>query len=419
MTVRRRATRFISRLDDHRLALGLLVFACAAVAAVIAFKATTGPPFQSAYRIKIALPEDAPIVRKGLAVRVGGKLAGLVSAVEPASQAGGRTITASITKARFRPLPTDSTAFVRVSSLLFNTYIELRPGRADDNLADGDQLPATAASGVDLLEVVRLFDSSTRAALQTTLKTSGVGSAGRGRGLNEALAALPSLSRNAAAQLRAATRDRGALERIVAGAANTAEGLRGRRPDDVSGLLGSTDTVLATVAGRHEELGTALQLLPRFEDELAKTAPLAVPLLDDVAASAHDLVPAVRSLNDQLPGIKRLFALGDVLRAEFGRIAGAADPVLRTAAPVLYDLFPMVTAFVPLERGQGLIDAAIGPYADELHAVGARTKDVLTSSAGGLAPGKPALRATVSLVPRRCYDPLPEPGEAAKQRCPR
>ena len=158
--------------------------------------------------------------------------------------------------------------------------------------------------------MVQLFDERTRRALGETLVNGGFGVAGRGAQLNEAFADLPTLARDASAQLRAATREEGALGDLVVGAAGTASGLRGERSDDVAALIGSADATFDTIARRGEELRETIEALRPFEDQLLTTAPVAEPLLDDLAALAADLEPTVRAENALLPDINRLFARG-------------------------------------------------------------------------------------------------------------
>src|SRR5204863_2073228 len=117
----------------------------------------------------------------------------------------------------FRPLPVDTHAFVRVKSILYQTYLGLTPGTSSKTLKDGDTLPAVADSGTDLLEVVQLFDRKARENLSKTVVNVGFGVAGRGTELNGALRDLPATSSYAAAQLRAATKTPGAIRGLVVG----------------------------------------------------------------------------------------------------------------------------------------------------------------------------------------------------------
>ena len=148
-----------SKLDDHKLLLGILVAVVGAFLGYVAFVSTTGPPFQSKYQIEVQVPADAPPLRVGQAVRISGKLAGLISDVEPDRENHGTIVTANITKPQFRPVGTDATARVTVHSIVYHTYLELFPGDTSEPMENGGTIvQANVSSGVDLLEVVQLFD---------------------------------------------------------------------------------------------------------------------------------------------------------------------------------------------------------------------------------------------------------------------
>jgi len=405
--------RVTSRLDSHKTLLGLAVLGVGAFLGYIAFISTTGPPFQSKYELKVNLPADAPTVRTGQAVRVGGKLAGLISEVEPDREEGGTTVTANITKTEFRPLPDDTEAYVRVHSIVYETYLELLPGKSTDELASGDAIGAPAASGTDLLEVVQLFDSEARESLRKTVVNAGYGVAGRGDEVNAALEDLDGTASRLRSQLEAVTSDDGALADSIAGAANTTDGLRGRRPDDVKGLIGSGSTTLRTVAGRETELRRVLQLLRPFEDQFLRTAPLADPLLEDSAALARELEPTFESVSDRLPALVELFNLGDSLRADVEALTEVADPVLAAARPVIFGLFPTMTALGPLNDDLRLLKATVEPYEPEIAQAGRRLSNATSHpSEEGIAAGAPAGRVVPVVTPHRCLNPIPDPGEA-------
>jgi phospholipid/cholesterol/gamma-HCH transport system substrate-binding protein len=351
-------------------------------------------------------------------VRVGGKLAGLISEVEPDREEGGTTVTANITKPEFRPLPEDTEAYVRVHSIVYETYLELLPGESSAELASGDAIGSPAASGTDLLEVVELFDAEARESLRASAVNAGFGVAGRGEELNAAFADLDGMSRRLADQLEAVTRDEGALAGLVEGAADTAEGLRGRAPDDVRALIGSGNATLATIAARQAELRRALELLRPFEDQFLETAPRLEPLLADVSDLAVELEPAVDSLGERLPALVRLLRLGPTLRREIVALTGVVDPVLRGARPVIFGLFPTMTGLGPLNEDLDLLKATVEPYSAEIAQAGRRLTDATSHLFDkGLANGAPAGRVVPVLTPHPCLNPIPDPGEAQEDSC--
>ena len=384
----------------------------------VAFISTTGPPFQSKYELKVNLPADAPVVREGQAVRVGGKLAGLISQVEPDREEGGTTVTANITKTEFRPMPEDTEAYVRVHSIVYETYLELLPGGSGTDLENGDSIGAPAASGTDLLEVVQLFDAEARESLRDTTVNAGYGVAGRGDEVNTALADLDGMARRLQPQLEAITAEQGALADAIEGAANTADAVRGESSDDVEALITSGNATVGTVAGREAELRRALQLLRPFEDQFLETAPLAEPLLDDTAELARELRPTVETVSDRLPALAELLNLGDELREEVVALTAVVDPTLEAARPVIYGLFPTMTALGPLNENLAKLKATVKPYKPEIRQAGVRLADATSHVFDkGLASGTPAGRVVPVLTPHSCTNPIPDPGEAQEDEC--
>jgi phospholipid/cholesterol/gamma-HCH transport system substrate-binding protein len=413
-----RVAKITSKLDDHRTLLGLVVLGIGAFLAYVAFISTTGPPFQPKYELKVNLPADAPVVREGQAVRVGGKLAGLISDIEPDRENGGTTVTANITKTEFRPMPEDTDAYVRVHSIVYETYLELLPGDSDTDLENGDSIGSPAASGTDLLEVVQLFDAEARESLRNTTVNAGFGVAGRGNELNEALADLDGMAHRLQPELEAMTSDEGALADAIEGAANTTDALRGEGPDDVAALIESGSATLGTIAGRDTELRQTLQLLRPFEDQFLETAPLAEPLLDDTAKLARELRPTVEMVSDRLPALAELLNMGDTLREEIVRLVAVVNPTLTAARPVIYGLFPTMTALAPLNANLKKLKATVEPYKHEIAQAGRRLSDATSHVFDkGLASGTPAGRVVPVLTPHGCVNAIPDPGEAQGDSC--
>jgi virulence factor Mce-like protein len=401
----------VRRLAARPLVLGWIVAAVGLALAWIAWQSVNGVPFQDRYEVKVEVPADAPILKTGDTVRVAGRLAGLITEVEPDD---GHVLVTAELRPEFAPLGEDARANVKVRSIVYLTYLELSPGDVGEPMPEGSTIPvARTGSGVDLLEVVQLFDAEARAALEDTVTSAGVGVAGRGRDLNAALADLGALTPDLTAQLRAATSRPGAIAAIVAGGARVASGLRGTRADDVGALLVAGSSVVRAIASRSAELGEAIELLRPLEDELLQTAPLADPLLTDAAAAARELRPAARELAQALPTVNRVLALGDEIRTETARLTRAINPVLAAAAPVLHDLRPTVASIEPLLGPLRRLVDTVAPYANDIRLAGEGIVSATDNSipVGQTAAGNPALRFAPVLTCHRARDPYPEPGE--------
>jgi ABC-type transporter Mla subunit MlaD len=407
------------RLARHKLLLGLVVAAIGAALAVVAWESVNGVPFQNRYRIEVEVPADSPILKEGDSVRVAGRFAGLITDVSPDS--GHVKVTAEL-RPEFAPIGNDATASVRVRSVVYLTYLQVNPGNVDDPMPEGGTIPlARTGSGVDLLEVVQLFDERTRDALARTVTTAGTGVAGRGTDLNTAFADLGASAPDLTTQLRAMTAQPGAIAALISGAARTASGLRGARSDDVGQLIGSGAAVVAAAAAHPAEVGRAIDLLRPFEDEFVATAPVATETLRLADQTGVALKPATTALAKALPQINRVLALGDEIRAETGRLTAAINPVLAAAAPVIAGLQPTVASINPLLGPLGRLTSTVKPYSEDIARAG-RGLVAATSTpveAGQTAAGSIALRFAPILTCHKARDPYPEPGATLEhsQRC--
>jgi virulence factor Mce-like protein len=408
----------LRRLEGRELLLGCIVAAVGLALAWVAWESVNGVPLQNRYQVKVEVPASSPILKEGDAVRIAGRYAGFVDDVEPA---GGNVLVTAELRPEFSPLGNDARANVRVKSVVYLTYLELVPGNVDDPMPEGGTIPIErSGSGVDLLEVVQLFDRRARAALRDSISTAGVGVADRGEAINPAIADLEAAGPDLTSQTRALTARPGALARTLAGAARVARGLRADRPDDVAALLDSASSVAGALAAREAELGEAIELLRPLEDELLATAPLADPLLADAERTVRALEPAARELSAALPEVNELLALGDRVRTETARLTAAINPVLAAAAPVLRELRPTVASIKPLLGPlQTLIDG-VEPYAEDIERAGLGIVSATDNSipVGATAAGNPALRFTPILTCHEAREPYPEPGETMEHSRP-
>ncbi len=406
------------RLEGRELLLGLGVAAVGLLMAWVSWASVNGVPLQDRYELKVEVAPDAPILKSGDAVRVAGRLAGFVTEVEPDR---GHVLVTTELRPEFAPIGKDARANVKVRSIVYLTYLELFPGNVDDPMPEGGTIPlARSSSGVDLLEVVQLFDHKARLALSDTVRSAGLGFAGRGEDLNAGLADLGAAAGDLTSQLRAATARPGAIAALIEGASRTVRGLRGPRTGDLGELIASGSVVVGALADREAELGDAVELLRPFEDELVATAPLADPVLDDAAAATTDLTPAARELAEALPEVNRVLALGDEIRSETVRLTGMINPVLAAAAPVLEDLRPTVASIKPLLGPLRELVDGVSPYASDIRLAGEGIVSATDNSipVGQTAPGNPALRFAPVLTCHRARDPYPEPGETLEHSQP-
>lgn len=414
----RTARGVVRRFEGRELLLGLIVAGVGLLLAWVAWESVNGVPLQNRYQLKVEVAADSPILKTGDTVRVAGRLAGLITEVEPDDD---HVLVTAELRPDFAPVGNDARANVKVRSVVYLTYLELFPGNVDDPMPEGGTIPlARSGSGVDLLEVVQLFDHKARAALEDTVTSAGVGLAGRGGDLNATLLDLAEATPDLTSQTEAATSEPGAIAGIISGASRTVRGLRGSGGDDLGGLLVAASSVVGAVAARELELAEAIELLRPLEDELVAVAPLADPVLTDAAKAARELTPAARELATALPEVNRVLALGDQIRTETARLTSAINPVLAMAAPVLHDLRPTVASIKPLLGPLRRLVDGVAPYARDIRLAGEGIISATDNSipVGQTAPGNPALRFAPVLTCHRARDPYPDPGETLEHSQP-
>lgn len=407
------------RLQDHTIAAGFAVAAVGALMAWVAWTSVNGVPLQERYKLHAIIPADTAIVKVGDAVRTSGRLAGIITKVEPYKR--NRRVTMQLRPA-FAPVGRDARTRVTVKSIIYLTYLEVFPGNVKDPLPDGGTIPVSrASSGVDLLEVVQLFDAQARRTLRTAISNTGLGLAGRGRELNQALADLGPATRNGTRQFQALTSHPGAIARSLDGAGRVTRGLKGERADDAGAGTRSASSVFGAFAARRAELGRAIELLRPFEDRVLDTSPLADPLLDRTTSLMRTLAPAFDRLAAALPDLNRALERSDALRRDTHRITGFLRPVLKKAAPILAALRDTVASTDPLLAGLESVISTVEPYTDDITRTGRNLVSITKKryAEGRTAPGNPALRFTPIFTRAACRDPYPAPNTAVNHsgRC--
>lgn len=397
------------RLQNHPAKAGLVVAAFGAVLAWLAWASTNGVPLQTRYELHAIVPKAAPIVKPGDAVRMAGRLAGIVTDVEPHD--GSREVTMELSPG-FSPVGENARLRVTIKSIVYLTYVAISPGNLDRPMPPGGTIPLShSGSGVGILDVVQLFDKQAQRTLRDTTYNAGLGLAGRGEDLNGALKDLGPTTRHLKTQLEALTSTPGAIAKALDGADRVVRGLAGERPDDVRALLRSGAAVTGAVADQSPAVGRALDLLPGFEQKLLSTAPLADPLLDDAADLSRALRPALTDLLASLPTLNNALASGDELQRQTDRLTSALRPVIVAATPVVASLQPTVASINPLLNALGKLVHTVNPYSKDFARAGKGIVSATTKKfdAGQTTPNNPALRFAPILTCSGGREPYPAP----------
>ncbi|MEJ7893753.1 MAG: MlaD family protein [Solirubrobacteraceae bacterium] len=346
--------------------VGAVTLLVVSVATVLAWFAGRGLPFVPTQEIKIELPNGANLL-PGNEVREGGFRIGIVSDMDAVMLPGDGGVGALATlkiDAKQKGIPADTRIIIRPRSVLGLKYVELQRGDSERILAEGDTLPAAAASiPVELDQFQNIFDEDTREGIEKNLGGFGPAFAGRGASLNRTITEAPRLLEH--------------LQPVMTVLAD---------PDTNTArffneLYDFTRT-LAPVADRYAHGFTAgaatFEAWSRFPDELGATIEKAAPTMDvgieslqaqrpflislrdmsvaleDAAAELPSTLPRITpALREGIPVLRRTPEVNDELRDTFGALERLAE------SP------GTGTAFRGLDDTVGILNPAVrflGPY---------------------------------------------------------
>jgi virulence factor Mce-like protein len=278
------------------------------VAVFLAYNANNGLPFVPTYDLDVQLPDAANLV-KGDEVRVGGTRVGVVSHIGARALPNGsaRAVLTLKLQRSLEPLPVDSTVIVRPRSALGLKYVQITRGRATSGFANGATLPLSSArpAPVEIDDVFNMFNEPTRAAERTNLTTFGDALAGRGIGLNEAIAQFPRLL--------------GTLRPVAANLAAPRTGL--------STLFQALDRGAREVAPVAEAQG---ELFANLDTTFSSLATVTRAIQDSISGGPPSLDTATRDLPQQLPFLRNSELLFKRLRPGFAAFGQAAPDLAGT-----------------------------------------------------------------------------------------
>jgi virulence factor Mce-like protein len=262
---------------------------------------------------------------------------------------------------KYGPIPRDTRAILRTKTLLGETYIELTPGERDGpKLADGGTLPrAQIAESVQLDEIFRTFNASTRAAFQSWQQEAAVAIAGRGADLSYAFGEFEPAFTQFDHLFRQLNSQQLAVKQLFRNGATSLRALRGRQ-GELAGLIESSNAVFSTTAARDRQIEALFRAFPTFQDESRLTLDRlksfsvdADPVMKQLVPVAEQLSPTLIALSKFAPQAKGFFeglkpviaraptgfpALRKLFRDQFPPLLRAVDPFLRNLNPVLTGL---------------------------------------------------------------------------------
>ena len=283
------------------------------VAVFLSYNANTGLPFVPTYDLKANLPNGAQLV-KGFEVRIGGARVGQVSKIEAKRRSNGTAyaqITMKLDK-QIEPLKANTTLLVRPRSAVGLKYVQLTPGRGEDDLESGAVIPVRQARPpvVELDDFLNMFDEKARVGSRNSINGYGGGLAGRGADLNSAIGALGPLLKDlepVAANLASPQTQLGRFFKELGDAAAEVAPVAETQAD-LFVNLDITFTALSSIARPY--LQETISEGPPSEELAIRDFPFQAKFLANNAAFFHELQPGIATLPHSAPILAEAFAAG-------------------------------------------------------------------------------------------------------------
>jgi ABC-type transporter Mla subunit MlaD len=307
------------------------------------------------YRVKAQMPESALLVKQA-DVRMAGLDIGKVTNLSLARN-GGNVVEMEIDP-EFSPLPKDVKAILRQKSLLGQIYVELTPGDPrSGKLPDGGTLPdSQVEESVELDEIIRTFDKPTRLNFRSWVQELSTAIArGRGEDLSNAIGNLPAFAANGSDLLEILDEQEASVHGLIKNAGLAQQELN-RRYGEITQLVRNANGFFSAVASRDDALAQVISILPVFLDEsrltmarLERFATDTRPLVRDLIPVAVQLRPTIANVGRLAPDLKQLFLNLDPLIEESEDTLPHAARFLRGAKPVfeaLHVYLPELNPFI-------------------------------------------------------------------------
>jgi phospholipid/cholesterol/gamma-HCH transport system substrate-binding protein len=286
-------------LDDH-LVVGLLILGFGAIILYISYTAQSGLPWKASYTIDVQVA-DAGKLPKNADVRVGGARVGQVLKIEAVPREGKVPPHAQLEVKLDKegtPLAVDTTAEVRLASVLGSKYLALVPGKSAKTIPAGGVLPlANTSATVDVDQAFQVFGPEGRTAIRSAVTALGDGLAGRGRAVNETVAGLAELMPGFQRVLTTVTAQRTDLDGFVSGAAAATGAIAGVAPE-LGPFVANAAATFGALDAAGDSLGTSIAEFPSTAVAATRALRNVQPVLDDAAAITRELEPAAAQLPD-------------------------------------------------------------------------------------------------------------------------
>lgn len=252
------------------------------------------------------------------------------------------------------PLHTDAKVTITPADLLGERFISLERGTpsAPEMVLPGTLPRPQTNRVVDLQDVLNAVDTPTSAALAAMITATGEGLRGNGARTASAITTVTPVMRQIGQLAAVLNEQNDELGALIDRAAPVADGLAGRRGEDLDHLVGSTTQTLGVLSDQQQAVRETLARLPEAMAGARRT----LGQVAAVAGPTRDTLASIRPVTDNLADIS----------TELRRFTDAADPALEALPPVL-------------DRAKKLVDEA-APVANALRPAGADLRDIAGSA---------------------------------------
>lgn len=194
---------------------------------------------------------DADGIAVSSDVRIAGRLVGQVTGVR--SRGAYSEVTLHIDSSEW-PLPADSTASIRLATLLGQKYVEIEPGHSRRTFADDAVVPVGQTQPVvDFDQILDTFDKPTRDALTNLIRTAGTAVRNQEGTLQNLVPDIRQLSSDSTKGLATLANNDGHLNSILVDLGVVADQLA-RSRDDLAGVIDNLNTVTGALAANQDAL---------------------------------------------------------------------------------------------------------------------------------------------------------------------
>jgi phospholipid/cholesterol/gamma-HCH transport system substrate-binding protein len=271
---------------------------------------------------------------------------------------GNRTTVTLRIDPKYAPIPKDSRAVLRQKTLLGETFVELTPGthRKGNDLTDGGRIAdAQVEPTVELDEILRIFDPSTKKAFRSWVQESAKTISGTApKDLNSALGNLAGFAQDGAAVLQVLDTQSTAVRQVIKNTGVVFNALNERK-GQLQQLIVNSDRTFSALQSQQTALAETCHVFPTFLDEsritlerLERFAINTRPLVIALKPVADDLGPTVRDLGALSPDLETFFRrLPPVIRSSNTDLPAAAA-FLRGAIPVFKGLHVFLPELNPI-----------------------------------------------------------------------